>query len=63
MKFEFVDYWDRFYILPTFVVVVDPMFVGYKYLSISWLKRSLEISWGHIEKGNGKRNRNLRKNT
>lgn len=52
MKFEFVDYWDRFYILPTIAIVTDPMFNGYKYLSIGWFNKSLEISWGHIKDNN-----------
>lgn len=52
MKFELVEYWDRLYILPTIAVVFDPMFNGYKYISISWLKQSLEISWGHINESN-----------
>lgn len=52
MKFEFVGHWDRFYVLPAIAVVFDPMFNGYKYISISWFKQSLEISWGHIEGNN-----------
>ncbi len=49
MKIEYVSYWDRLYLIPTIAIVVDPMFVGYKYLSLSWLKGSIEISWGHVE--------------
>lgn len=52
MKFEFVSYWDRFYILPAVAVVFDPMYNGYKYISISWFKQSLEISWGHLDGSN-----------
>lgn len=49
MKIEYVSYWDRLYLIPTIAIVLDPMFVGYKYLSLSWLKGSIEISWGRFE--------------
>jgi hypothetical protein len=51
MKIEYVGYWDRFFITPAISIVWDPTFVGYKYLSISWLKHSIEISWGHVKEG------------
>jgi hypothetical protein len=47
MKIEYIDYWDRFYIFPAISIVLDPLYTGYKYLSISWFKGSIEISWGH----------------
>jgi hypothetical protein len=52
MKFEFVGHWDKFYITPSVAIVLDPMYNGYKYVSISWFKRSLEISWGRIKESN-----------
>lgn len=47
MKFEIVNYWDRTYIIPTISVVFDKSFTGYKYLTLSFLKYGLEISWSH----------------
>lgn len=47
MKFEIVQYWDRTYIIPTISIVTDISFTGYKYLTLSFLKRGLEISWSH----------------
>ena len=52
MKIEYVSYWDRFFITPAIAIVMDPLYVGYKYISIGWFKGSIEISWGHIEEGN-----------
>ena len=52
MKIEYVSHWDKLYLAPAVSVVLDPMFVGYKYLSISWLKGSIEISWGRINRSN-----------
>jgi hypothetical protein len=49
MKIEYVGHWDKFYITPSISIVVDPMFVGYKYLSLSWFKVSIEISWGRVD--------------
>ena len=54
MKIEYVSHWDKLYLTPAVSVVLDPMFVGYKYLSISWLKGSIEISWGRINRSNWK---------
>jgi hypothetical protein len=49
MKIEYVGYCDRFFITPAIAVVIDPFYVGYKYLSINWFKGSIEISWGHVK--------------
>ena len=49
MKIEYLGYWDRIFITPAIAVVMDPLYVGYKYISISWLKGSIEISWGHVK--------------
>lgn len=46
MKIEYVGHWDKFYILPAVSVVLNPLFTGYKYLSLSWFKGCIEISWG-----------------
>jgi hypothetical protein len=48
MKIDLVKYWDRIFITPALLIVVDSSFIGYKYLSLSFLKWSLELSWGHI---------------
>jgi hypothetical protein len=49
MKIEYVGHWDKFYITPAIAIVIDPFYVGYKYISISWFKHSIELSWGHIK--------------
>jgi hypothetical protein len=52
MKIEYVGHWDRFYITPSVAIVLDPLYNGYKYLSISWFKHSIELSWGHVKGAN-----------
>jgi len=49
MKIELVKYWDRIFITPALSIVIDTSFVGYKYLSLSFLKWSLEISWDYVD--------------
>jgi hypothetical protein len=49
MKIEKIKYWDRFFITPAISIVTDQSFTGYRYLSLSFLKWSLEISWDYID--------------
>lgn len=54
MKFETVKYWDRIFITPAVSVVLDASFTGYKYITLSFLKWSLDIEWGHLNNLNNK---------
>lgn len=48
VRFERVNHWDKIFITPAISIVLDTSFTGYKYISLSFLRLSLDICWDYV---------------